>query len=159
MPDRGLGAFVSRSLGILEREHPDGHRRLCAALGRRRVGLLLDGEPFVLAALGARLRLERAATEGLTPAVSLASGTVVELLDGELELLDALLADRVVVRGAIAELAELWESTRLYLHGLIRCPSIPPLLDALRAAAIHADDESITASSLPEEPRDQRHPS
>lgn len=158
MAERTLDGFVRRSLAILEHEHPAGYRRLHAALGRRRVELGLDGDPFVLAVAGARIRLEPAASERACAAVELGRATVVSILDGEVELLDAVLADHLHVRGSIAELGELWDATRLYLHGLIRCPSIPPLLDALRDGDDHHAPSVDLVSTNRENPRDQPDP-
>lgn len=155
MPERALGAFVRRSLEILEREHPHGHGRLRAALGRRTVALRLDGEPFVLVAVGPRLRLDPGCGSPSGPAVALTSDTVIDVLDGRTELLDALLADRIEVHGAVGQLAELWEATRLFLHGLIRCPSVPPLLDELRECGERDAPSNDLVSTTTENPRDQ----
>lgn len=58
--------------------------------------------------------------------------TLLELLDGEQKLLDAILSDRLLLQGALGDLLAVHEGLLSYVRGAVRSPSVPTLLGDFR---------------------------
>lgn len=129
-----FGYWVRRGVLSLARELPWASARMGAALGGRVVHITVDGE---LAAVrwheGAARVSERADPEA-APSVTLRTTrrTVMALADGDDTLLDAVLAGRVVLRGATADLAAFHGALMAFLQGAVRAPGFAHTLEEFR---------------------------
>ncbi len=57
---------------------------------------------------------------------------ILDLVDARAGLVEAILDDRLGLRGALPELARFHDGLMLYLHGAMRAPSFPGLLRRYR---------------------------
>jgi hypothetical protein len=120
-------SFLERSLDALEREAPLAYAAVRDKLGTLCPRLEVDGETTWLRSAGGRL--VTAGQGGELPAIISGRKTIEALVDARLSLLDALLADQVVMLAAPADLATLHDAWLCYLAGAVRCRSFPGLLD------------------------------
>jgi hypothetical protein len=84
-----------------------------------------------------RLAVARGRAAGGAPAIDVRTtrATVLALIDAELSLVDAVLADHLSLRGALPDLLAFHEGLTTYVHGAVRAPSFPALLAAYRRPA------------------------
>jgi hypothetical protein len=134
MPER-FGDFLFASFEALAREQPAIHSRLCAQLAPRGVAIAVDDE--TVAVRFDRHAVARGRSTGGTAAIDVRTtrATVLALVDAELSLVDAVLADRLWLRGALPDLLAFHEGLTTYVHGAVRAPSFPALLAAYRRPA------------------------
>jgi len=131
---RELRALVASALAALAREAPGHYARLAELLARTPLQLELDGPPFVLRFAGGAHRLEPRAAGGAGTVVRSDAATILAVLEGELELVDAALADRLFLRGSVEALSRFESALGVFADGAVRCASTPALLDELRAS-------------------------
>lgn len=124
------------SLALLRRECPTAWRRMCARLGRRALTIRVDGVAVDVA--GHHVHVEVGAPAQPIVEVETSRAAIVALADGRDDLLDALLAERVVIRGGVADVHALYEGLVDYVRGAIRSPSFPQLLARFRGDAAPA---------------------
>ncbi len=133
MPER-FGDFLFASFEALAREQPAIHARLCAQLAPRGVAIAVDDE--IVAMRFDRHAVARGRSAGTTAIdVRTTRATVLALVDAELSLVDAVLADCLCLRGALPDLLAFHEGLTTYVHGAVRAPSFPALLAAYRRPA------------------------
>lgn len=133
-PERSFAGFLSRSLEALRRDLPWIHARLCARLAPRELRLEVDGEGLGLRCGEDEIRLIEPPA---TPAVEARTdrAAILDLVDARLSLLDALLEERLWIRGAIGDVIAFHDGLLIYLHGAVRDPAFPALLRELRRGA------------------------
>jgi hypothetical protein len=126
-----LRYLVEESLRALASEAPAFYSRLGSALCGRRLHISGEGEAF---ALDFADGLVRSVTPDGSEDVHLTVDrrTILALVDAELTLEEALYQDRLVVRGNLTEVVDLFDGLLIYLRGGIRCPSFPRLLSDFR---------------------------
>ncbi len=132
----GFGAFVRRGLAALRAELPWAFGAMARALDGRDVLLVVDGEPVaVRAAAGDVAVLDAVAT--FAPCVTLhtRAAAVLRLADGELTVVDATLDGSLALTGAVDDLVAFHDGLMAFLHGAVRSPSFPSLLDQFRRYA------------------------
>ncbi len=119
-------ALATDALACLARECPPAHARLRAALGDRRLRVELAGEELDI--VGGEV-----VAPADTPVLELASDarTLHDVLLGELDVLDAVVGERVRVRGAVDDVIAATTAMEAFLAGALRCPSMPALLERL----------------------------
>jgi hypothetical protein len=127
-----LRHYADRSLHALAREAPAFYAHLCATLRGQRLHVNRGREEFALHFQG-----ETVVTAPPDGSEDLHLGvdrrTILALFDGELTLEEALLQDRLTVRGSLAQVSDMFDALLIYLRGAIRCPSFPSLLSDFRA--------------------------
>jgi hypothetical protein len=135
VPTPDFPAFLDRSLAVLRSEAPAHHAELAVLLGARGLCCEVDGRSVALCFDGARHALR---PPDRREAVSLCTDrrTILDLVDGELTLLDALLEERLWLAGSADAVTRFDEALTCYLDGAIRCPSLPPLLEEFRRAGL-----------------------
>lgn len=123
--------FLGHSMTLLAAEKPRLYARLCDLLRDREAGVVIDGEPVGIAFPGGAFRLVAAVTD---PFIELRSSraTVLAVVDGRLTLEEAVAAEHLWLRGRLENLVLFHDALVLYLHGAVRCPSFPWLLDRYR---------------------------
>ena len=139
MSARSFADFLRTALDALEREAPAAHSLLCGRLFRLRIEARVGSEHVTIHGDRERLRIEsgtHAPPDRLFSRVELHTDrdTILGLVDGECTLLDAVLEDRLMMRGASRELQALYDGLLAFVHGGLRAASFPGILDAYRRA-------------------------
>lgn len=129
-----FGHWVRRGVVTLARELPWASARMGEALGARVVHLTVDGDLAVVRWRDGAARVAERADPDAPPAVTLRSTrrAVLALADGEDTLVDAVLAGRVVLRGAPGDLAAFHDALMAFLQGAVRAPGFVATLDDFR---------------------------
>jgi hypothetical protein len=129
-----FATFLDQSMTLLAAEKPTVYARLCASLRDREARVTMDGERVGIAFPAATFRL---AGDVDDPLIELAStrATVLAVVDGRSTLEEAVWSGRLELRGRLDDLVRFHDALVLYLHGAVRCPSFPWLLDRYRAGA------------------------
>jgi hypothetical protein len=124
--DRSFASFLVRSLELLELQAPGAYVALWQRLRGVELGISVDGERLVMVSTRRGLQVRMAMK---APALALATrrATLCALLAGQGSLLDAVLADQVVLRGSVDELVVVDEALALYLNGAVRSSGFPAL--------------------------------
>lgn len=124
--------FLAESLDLLATEVAPFQERLAAVFAGREINVAVDGDAVGLVARAGRVRV---GMPSAVPHVELTSDTssILAVLDGELTLADAVLADRLVVRGALPDVVAFHDGLATYVHGAVRAPSFADLLRRFRA--------------------------
>ena len=134
MPETRFADFLATSLQALDRELPQAYALLCTHLAGQQLAIEVDGEMVGLSFAGGRARLLARAAPATVHVVT-SRALIFDLIDARCTLLQAVLSDRLLVRGAPQELLAFHDGLLAYLHGAVRAPSFPPLLRAYRSAA------------------------
>jgi len=133
-PSGPLAVLLRDSLATLAREVPSCHRQLLSSLAPETVSCQVDDERFSMVFTADAVMLSpwrrAAALE-----VEISRQVVSRLLGGEITVREALLADELRVRGATSALLRLTDGLCAYLHGAVRSPSFPALLQRFQTLA------------------------
>lgn len=128
--------FLERSLEALRRECAAAYAAMCAGLAGRRMRLRVGTE-----ILGLSFTPDRVAIGALTPddAIDVATDrqTILDIVGNRCTLLDAILTERLKLRGDPDELLGFHDALTSYVAGAVRSPSFPPLLAAYSRETPH----------------------
>jgi hypothetical protein len=124
---RTLGEYVAELVRRLDEADPVALGRMRRTVGHRRARIRLDDEAVdVWFDPDGALRVAEPAGEvegeGATD-----RGTVLDLLDGYLEVTDAILDGRLRVFGAVDEIARMFAAIEILLDGSARAPALQRL--------------------------------
>jgi hypothetical protein len=127
--------FLLEAVRLVRTEQPGIHRELCRKLAGRALRLTIGLETLVLGV--PRDELEPCT---LAPEVELACtrATLCALLDGQVTLLEALLADQLTLKGASVELVRFHDALLLFVAGAARSPGMPAQLSSFLSQAAPA---------------------
>jgi hypothetical protein len=131
--DRSFRRFLDRALAAIETEVPQVHRALCSSLARSTVRLCIDDERMVITEERGRVLLKDDVPDTQIEFAT-DSTTLLALTSGAVSFLDAAMADRMMVKGAVDEISLFYEALVLFLQGAVRSPSLPWLLDEFEAS-------------------------
>jgi hypothetical protein len=142
--DVGLGArspattaaFVERALGVLETEAPVAFHRLIDELRAGPAGLEVDEERFSIEVRGDALRVVRRPTSADGGRVRTGGDVVLDLIDGRVPLLEAVVEGRLDVRGDCDAVLRLARGLTAFVEGAVRSPGVRDLLEEYRAAVL-----------------------
>lgn len=127
MADGTFTRFLRRSLEVLEAEAPRAYVLVSERLGARVVSIQVGAECVGIAvSSGGRLVVSRSLPSGTHARASLEA--LRALLEGDRGLTEAILAEEIVLIGALEDLVQLYEALLTYFRGAVRCPSFAPLL-------------------------------
>jgi hypothetical protein len=126
-----VAAVLRRSLDHLAAEVPASHRLLADELGSLVVQFEVDGEVFAVRG-DERIEVVDGGAPDPGPRVVTSRSAILDVLDAELTLGDAVEAGRVQVRGALDDVLRAHDALIAYAHAAVRAPSSPRLLAALR---------------------------
>lgn len=133
--DSRFGRFLALSLSLLDDEKPGIVVELDRMMASRLISMTIDGVEVRLRfeEEGARV-WEPAPEETGAPFIELESdrGAILDVVDGNLTLEDAVWQRRIELRGAVADLVLFHDALVVYLQGAVRSPSFPRLLDNYR---------------------------
>jgi hypothetical protein len=119
-----VAELVQDAIACVASEHPPAYAAMEQALGARRLELEIGREHFMLDLGPTPLRAS---------VVSIATdvATLCALVEGELGILDAVLAGRLDVLGGPDDVVAAAAAMHMFLQGALRCMSMQPLLDRL----------------------------
>jgi hypothetical protein len=146
MSDDRFGAFLAESFDTLRDEMPGASVEMCRRLYPREVLLVVNAEPV-------GVRFERHSlcilSKPSAPSLEVRTDrrTILDLVDARCTLHEAVLADRLFLCGSTADLLAFHEGLMAYLHGAMRAPSFPNLLQRYRLGTTAAADQSAAARS------------
>jgi hypothetical protein len=130
-------ATLERALAIVQEDAPAAYFRVLAELDGLMIALQVDGEAFAVRGVAAGLHLRAAAAAAGPEAAELRTSrrTIVALIDGELSLLDAVLAGDLALRADAHALDRIARAGRAFAEGALRSRRMRALLDEFRAPA------------------------
>lgn len=131
MPDARFVAFLRRSFDVLAREFPEALRVLTVRMGPRTVVLAVDDER-VQVRFGPRTPVLEPPDGSAAVTITTTRDAILDVVDCGTALTDAVLDDRLVLEGALADLLAFHDGLLDYVHGAVRAPSFPGLLAAFR---------------------------
>ena len=122
-----LGGFIVALIETLGEEHPAALARMKQIVEHRTAGISLDGETVSVSFGPEGLRVEPADDmTQLDGAGATDSATVIDLLDGAIEMPDAILDGRLRVTGALEEIARMFQAIEILLDASPRTPAFKP---------------------------------
>lgn len=126
-----VSSLLRRSVEHLEGEVPDSYRLLAAKLGPLVVELDVDDEVFSLRG-GNRLEVSDGTAETAGVRITTSRVTILDVLDANLALSEAVETGKVNVRGSLDDVERAYDSLHAYVHAAVRASSQPELLSDLR---------------------------
>jgi hypothetical protein len=118
---------LARALAVLEAEVPEASAELARVLAGIALALSVDAEVRCLTAHSGRIVLQETGPAG--PALQTRRVVLVELLEARRTLLDAILRDELLLRGAPAELAAIYDGLSVFIRGALRSRAMAALLE------------------------------
>lgn len=134
MPETVFARSLLRSLATIRRDVPWLYVQMREALGDRRVRLRVDGEALDLTGGEDDVTAQPPSEEADVIAVS-TTQHILRVLDGELTLEEAILADEIEIYGEVESILRFHDALRLYVQGAVRSPRVPGQLRRLREEA------------------------
>jgi ubiquinone biosynthesis protein UbiJ len=132
MSTSGVAGYVAALVDALAAEDPAAHRRLRGIVGTRRARIELGDEVATVRFRDSQLEVleDRAAAVDGTGATD--RQTVLELLDGYLEVTDAIVQDRLRVQGEVTAVTRMFAAIELLIDVAARAPSLQALAETFR---------------------------
>lgn len=140
-PPFSLIAFVDRAFVVLDAELPEMHERLTKALDGARVALRIESEEMTVSFQQARqdqpsrITVEPGWNEPLDARVETDTATILGVIGGHETLPEAVDREGVRATADLDVLQALLEGLQIFVHGGVRCPTFPPLLESFRSFA------------------------
>ena len=126
-----LSELLDDAFATLARESPVHARLLRERLGGCRIAFTVDGDRMTTRG-DARLPAPDPTTDHPDLHVDTDARTVLALLDDRITLLDAIRTGALRARGPRDAVTRAEAAMRVFIHGLVRCPSAPELLRRFR---------------------------
>ena len=124
-------AFLAQSMRILEKEAPERYASLSLAMGDMQAQLTANGSARIVRFDGSRFVLEREDVKADVD-VEFASDTILDLVDGELSLEEAINSEVLWIRGAVEVVENFYDAVLIYIDGAMRSPGFLNLLKEFR---------------------------
>ena len=129
---KALPEQVEEAMSVLARESPVHLAAVAKELGALTVSIRVDDTPpFGMSFAGGPPWVRTIAAADVE--VAMTTREVDDLLAGAVTVDDAVLADRLAVRGDAAHVLRFLDALRYWLHGALRSPSMPRLRDTVLA--------------------------
>ena len=135
-PPRGLklGEYIAALIAALGVANPAGLARMRQVVGERLARIILDDETVDVTFGPAGLRVQTAIAEAAVTGVGATdSATVLALLDGYLEVADAILDGRLHVSGAPEDITRMFIASEILLDTSPRTPALQALAARFRS--------------------------
>jgi hypothetical protein len=129
-----LGQYIAALIRVLGAEHPAALARLRNVVAGLRARIILDEESVDISFPPDGLRVEPASD--ITPVDGWGatdSATVLALLDGVIEVGDAILDGRLRVTGPLQEISQMFLAIEIILDASSQTPGLQALADLFRA--------------------------
>jgi hypothetical protein len=144
--ERTLADYLGELIGRLAEADPAALARLQRVVGGRRARIRLDDEVADVRFAAAGLVVEEPGAGGVDGEGATDRATTLELLDGYLEVTDALLDGRLHVLGSVDDVDRIFLAIEILLDAAARAPGLQDLADAYRA---HPGRESRRSPPAP----------
>lgn len=133
VPCRTLGDYVAALVDRLAAGEPGSHRRLVDLVGPRRARITLDHETVEVFHENDALVVEAGPNgKPLSGWGSTDRQTVLDLLDGYVEVNEAILDGRIRVEGGVDDVSRMFQAIEILLDASTRIPSLPRLAEDFR---------------------------
>lgn len=137
-----VAGLLAESFSMLSREVPEAFVRMCARLEGKAVWIEVDEERFVVEVRGGAALVRAPGGEGGEAggdaSIATSKRAICDVIDARTSLADAVIADEVRAVAPLARLVEVLGGLSMYVHGAVRCPSFPRLLERFRALSAAA---------------------
>jgi len=131
-----LGEYVTALIARLGEADPEALARMQRVVGRRRARIALDDEAIDVAFVPHGLDVQPATVDAPIDGEGATSReTVVALLDGRLEVTDAILQGYLRVTGTADDVSRMFVAIEILLDVSARAPALQALAETLRGAA------------------------
>ena len=131
---RRVSEVLSQAFAILERDHPAAFFRVAAELDRLTVHFLVDGESFTSAFAADRpCIVDPAPRRDFPVRAATTRGTILDLCDGRVRLLEAVMERRLEVWANEERLLRISRAVTAFSEGAVRARRMRALLDSFRA--------------------------
>jgi hypothetical protein len=137
-----IEGLVRESFSALIGELPEYYQAMCAPMAGKAVEMNIEGERFCICFEQQSARFIEAIPQLV---VRTDRQTILDTLDGQTNVYNALLEDRLSVKGTLDDLVELQTGLIAYLNGALRSSAFPELLSRLRDMKPAATGEEIEA--------------
>ncbi len=128
----GLAGYVEALIEALGRADPGALARLRRVVGERRARIVLDDEAVDVTFAGAVLAVRSAGGRPPNGEGTTDRATVLDLLDGHLEVTGAILDGRLRVRGATDAVVRMFAAIEILLDAAPRTPALQALAAQFR---------------------------
>ena len=128
-----LAGYISALIETLGAAEPAAVLRMRQVVGERRARIVLDDEAVDVWFTSEGLRVERAGNEAVAGTGVTDSATVVALLDGVLEITDAILDGRLRVGGEAQDVTRMFTAIEILLDASPRVPDLQRLARHFRS--------------------------
>jgi hypothetical protein len=133
-----LGEYITDLIDVLGEAHPAALSRMRQVVGDRSARIILDQEAVDISFRAAGLRVTEAGQDGSVDGVGATdSATVLALLEGVVEVTDAILDGNLRVTGSLAAIARIFQAIELLLDASPRTPALQALADRFQAERGH----------------------
>lgn len=137
MPPHRFFEYLSRSFFVLKMENRNSYNGLVSRFGAMQALLECDREARLISTVNGNMKISEDVS-GAGPQICFEKSTILDLVDAQLSIQEALYSDQLRVMGALDDLEVLNDCLFIYLHAAIRCRGIPPLLDEFRCAVVES---------------------
>jgi hypothetical protein len=141
-PCRTLAEYVGELIRRVGAADPAALARMRTVVDGRRARIVLDDEAVDVAFAGERLRVEPAGAGAVDGTGVTDRATTLELLDGYLEVTDAILDGRLDVTGGVDDVERMFGAIEILLDVAARTPALQDLAADYRADPCRAQRRS-----------------
>jgi len=128
-----VAGYVSALIGRLGEVDPEALGRMQKVVGRRRARITLDDEVIDICFVAGHLDVAAATADSVVDGEGGTDReTVIALLDGRLEVTDAIMRGRLRVTGAAGDVIRMFHAIEILLDASARTPALQALAAALR---------------------------
>jgi hypothetical protein len=139
-----LGEYIAELIDVLSRAQPGAFQRMRQVVGGRRSRIILDEEAVDVWFAAGGLRVQAADPSSSVDGVGATDSSIVlAILDGVVEVSDAILDGHLRVTGAATDIARMFIAIEILLDASARVPELERLADRFRAE--RSDRRSIVA--------------
>lgn len=133
---QSFAAFVETSLAALHRECPAAYDQMCQLLASREIVVDVDDEVVCLVFTAVTVSPTNEPGE---PQVSMQTTrqTILDLVEGRTTFNNAVLEGKLNLQGQSRDIADFYAGFLIYLHGAVRSPSFPGLLEVFSQTTAH----------------------
>jgi hypothetical protein len=129
-----VASLLRWSLHHVAADAPAGYARLLHELGALVIEVEVDGELFALHG-GARLEVVDGPAPAAGARVALSRTAILDVLDAEVALAEAVESGRIRVRGLLDDVVRAHDALIAYAHAAVRAPTTAGLLAELRVGS------------------------
>jgi hypothetical protein len=135
-PSRSLGDYVRTLLDGLATDEPAALARMREVVGARRAAITVDDETVLVAFVGERPQVDEVG--GAVPHETVAGSgvtdrqTVLALLNGDLEVTEAIARGTLEIIGALDDVIRMGTAIEVLIDGAVRVPALRALAKAYR---------------------------